>query len=82
MPRFYFPTHDGSRLIDDEEGTDLADAVEARREAVKSLCELASDRFPAADGEAALRLDVLDSGRELLFEVRLALSLPNGRPEG
>lgn len=76
VPRYFFPTHDGEQLYLDDEGIEARDDSEARSQAIKSLCEMASDRFPRALSGQDLRLEVLNEERALVFEINLALKFP------
>jgi len=76
VPRFYFHLRDGGQLIDDPEGTELADAEHARTEAIKAAREIlgAAIRYgiePASDAIA-----VVDSQGQQIMVVSLAEVLP------
>lgn len=49
MPRFYFDTHDGDRLTEDDEGLDLDGIEQARKEAIRALPDLVRDTLPNGD---------------------------------
>jgi hypothetical protein len=49
MPHFYFQFRQGETLIEDDEGQVLPDLAAAQNEALKSLCEIVSERVLAAD---------------------------------
>ncbi len=80
MPRYFFPTHDGEQHIVDHEGVEVGSDSEARSQAIKSLCEMASDRFPKAVEGRELRLEVLNEERSLVFEISLGLKFPPPNP--
>ena len=47
MPRFHFDIHENGRFIPDEQGHDLMDEDEARKEAVLTGASIARDVFVA-----------------------------------
>ena len=66
MPRFYFHTEDGRRLLD-REGVDLPDLDAARRQAVRALGEILKDRSDEFWADGALRMSVCDEDGLTLF---------------
>ena len=59
MPRYFFHTSDGGR-DEDEVGVELADAVAARREAVRYSGSLVHDDPDILDANSGLRVEVVD----------------------
>lgn len=71
MPRYYFHTRDGQRDHDDI-GVELADAAEARREAVRFGGGLLGDDPDIISNENGLRIDVIDEAGSLCFAIVIA----------
>ncbi len=72
MPRYFFDTSDGNRLIPDGEGIEMQDFEAAKAEAQKSLADIAKDALP--DGEQrSFVVSVRDESGQVV--VRAALSL-------
>ena len=70
MPRYFFHSEDG-RLELDKVGTELADAGEARREAVRFAGALLRDRSQALWEGTRWRLLVTDASAMILFTVEV-----------
>lgn len=49
MPRYHFDVTDTGRLTRDEEGLELPNLQEARKEAVAALADMAKDELPDGD---------------------------------
>ena len=60
MPRFFFNIRNGSGFTEDEEGRTLADAEEARREALKGARDLIADEAKQGRIDLAGSIDVTD----------------------
>jgi hypothetical protein len=79
MPRFFFDTNDGDRILRDEDGSDLAGIGEAKAEAVKALAEVARSGLAGGDYRE-FAFNVRDEGGHTVFRARLTLvieSLPD-----
>jgi hypothetical protein len=73
MPRYFFDLRDGRGLVDDEEGSELTELAEAKREALGTLLGMASDALP--DGRLGeLSLTVRDD-TGTRFTARLTLEI-------
>lgn len=74
MPRYYFDTHDGDRLIRDDTGIELEGEREAELEAANGLAGIAVDAVPRGryDGIAIAVRD--ESGRDL-FKMKLVFEV-------
>jgi hypothetical protein len=73
MPRYFFDFKDGRGSVADEEGSELTDLAEAKREAVGTLLGMASDGFPNGQlGELSLTVRD-DTGTR--FTARLLLEI-------
>ncbi|MFJ6322183.1 MULTISPECIES: DUF6894 family protein [unclassified Rhizobium] len=72
MTRFYFRTRDSESVLDDDQGQDLPDLLQAVDEARRILAEMAADDIPKKNGE---RLFVEVAGRDRIAVVRLALTM-------
>ncbi len=72
MPRYFFDTSDGDRLIPDDEGIEMQDIEAAKAEAQRALADIAKDALP--DGEQrTFVVSVRDEAGQVV--VRAALSL-------
>ena len=71
MPRYYFDTHDGNRLVPDEEGLDLDNIEAARMEAQRGIATMAGDVFP--DGDHREIVVTVRDGSGPVLRVRLLL---------
>lgn len=82
MPRFYFDLHDGEHFTPDPQGVDLPSAEVARREATRTVSEIAAQEIPADGPRRLFRIVVLDASRMIISEVRIDFyatqSLPGG----
>jgi hypothetical protein len=79
VPRIYFDTNDGDRIIPDEEGYDLAGIEEAKAEAVKALPDMARDGVPGGDYREFV-VDVRDAAGHRVLRARLTLVI-EGLPD-
>jgi hypothetical protein len=75
MGRFYFHLAIGNQLIPDEEGEDLPNASEARREAVRSAREILAEAIRHGQPPQDALVIADDAGRTL-DTIRLASVLP------
>jgi hypothetical protein len=72
MPRFFFDTFDGNKLVSDEAGLELESVEIAKAEAQKCLPEMAKDALPDGNHRAFV-VNVRDEAGKVM--VRMALSL-------
>jgi hypothetical protein len=72
MPRFFFDTFDGNKLVSDEAGLELDSVEIAKTEAQKCLPEMAKDALPDGNHRAFV-VNVRDDAGKVM--VRMALSL-------
>jgi len=67
MPRYYFHIKNGTDLIEDPEGSDLASAEHARSQALKSARELWADAIKSGRSLAADAVVIADEHGGLTF---------------
>ena len=68
MARYFFHIKDGVHLVKDEEGTELADAQEAHKQAIISARELLANAIRSGQPLQADAVVVADEhGTELIF---------------
>ena len=72
MPRYFFDTYDGNRLISDTVGIELQNVDMAKVEAQKALPDLARDALPDGDQKTFIISVRNEAGQVVL---RAALSL-------
>ena len=65
MPRFHFDIHENGRTIPDEDGRDLANESDARKEAVMTGAAIARDAFVAGSAQRVV-IDVSEDGAPVL----------------
>ena len=75
MPRYFFDSRDGDRVIRDDEGIELDGIETALDEATRALRDLAKDAIPKAT-RRELAIEVRDGSRPLIrgslwFEVQV-----------
>ena len=68
MPRFFFHTESETRTTD-EEGMELADGLEARRQAIKSCGEMVRDCPQAFWGSRPWSVTVTNAEGLILWEI-------------
>ncbi len=71
MPKFYFDLYDGDLFAPDSVGVELSDVHEARREATRTLSEIASQEIPDDGPKRLFRIVVLDENRAIISEARI-----------
>jgi hypothetical protein len=76
MGRFYFHLAVGNQRIPDEEGEDLPNASEARREAVRSAREILAAAIRHGQPRAPDAIVIADDAGRTLDTIRLASVLP------
>jgi len=74
MPRYYFDYEDGPGEVHDDEGVDLANLEQARKEAMSAIYGLAKEKTPAGD-RRDFRLAIREEGGPVLMVVSLSLSV-------
>lgn len=72
VPRYFFDTDDGSGLVADEEGQDVAGLDRMRLLALDALPDIARDIIPDGD-ERVLSVRVRDESGTYVFEAFLSL---------
>ena len=74
MPRYFFDTDDGEKLIRDEVGVDLNTLEDAKHEAMCALPEIAETVMPDGD-QRDFVITVMDEHRQPLLRLKLALTV-------
>jgi hypothetical protein len=74
MPRYFFDIEDGTIVMRDAEGSDLADLLAAQREAAETLVEMSRDVFRVRD-HGRLSASIRDDTDRVLLTVSLTLSV-------
>jgi hypothetical protein len=69
MPKFYFHIVDGTELIEDPDGSELADLETARAEALQSARHLLADKVRAGQVVDGQRFEIRDADGHLLATV-------------
>lgn len=70
MPRFFFHIVDGDKVIEDPDGSELANLDTARAEALQSARHLLADKVRAGEVVDGQRFEIRDGEGELLAVVR------------
>ena len=65
MPKFHFDVHENGRVIPDEDGQNLANENDARKEAVMTGASIARDAFVAGSAQHVV-VDVREEGAPIL----------------
>ena len=73
MPRFFFHVHDG-RAVLDEEGTELPDFDQARREAIRLAGQILDNEAPNLELAEDWHMDVTDESGLILFRLDFTLT--------
>ena len=73
MPHFYFDTHDGSLLVRDAEGYELADIQAARNMAMAALPDMARDHKTADNDRRDFIVDVRDEDHRVVYTACMSL---------
>jgi len=74
VPRFFFDLYDGE-VTTDKRGLELPDSAAARREAARTLSEIALDEFPGNGSHKDLSIVVRSSLDIELFRVTVRLTV-------
>lgn len=72
MPRYFFDTFDGDRLIADSEGIELPDLEQVKAEAQRALPDLARDGLPDGDQKTFI-VSVRDGTGQVVLRAALSL---------
>jgi hypothetical protein len=70
MPRYFFHVCNGTGLVEDEEGQEIADEETARTIAVKEARELMSEEMRAGELNVASFIEVQNEKGEYLFTLQ------------
>lgn len=73
MPRFYFDFHNGTSRIDDEEGVELEGLETGRREALRTLGEVAREALSKGD-EQTLRASIRDANGRVAYTATVTVT--------
>jgi hypothetical protein len=73
MPLYFSDIFDGTRLLRDEEGTELPDREAARREATGVLLDIARERLPDGNGRN-FTADVRNETGQVIFTATVSLT--------
>ena len=76
MARFYFHLQDGGNLVEDADGTELADVDAARQEAILAARDVLSDAIRAGRKKVPQAFVIADEAGRKLDVVPLAAVLP------
>lgn len=71
MPHFYFHIREQGHLIPDEEGMNLRDLKEAKREALESCLDLVRNRVHGHHRVDGLRIEIVDAGGTIVDSVNV-----------
>jgi len=71
MPRYFFDMQDGPKTAYDNEGVNLANVRDARREAIETLAQIARDELPLGRDPRSLAIHVADSRHRGIFVARV-----------
>jgi len=77
MPRYFFDTCDGERLVADSEGMELTSLEAAKLEAQRTSAEIARDALQG-DDHRTCRVIVRDDAGQVLLRVALTLVVEHG----
>jgi len=72
VPRYFFDTFDGDRLITDSEGIELPDLEQVKAEAQRALPDLARDVLPDGDQKTFI-VSVRDEAGQVILRAALSL---------
>ena len=72
MPRYFFDTYDGDRLIRDDDGLEMQDLKAAKAEAQRTLPEIAKDALPDSD-QRTFVVSVRDEAGQVVLRAALSL---------
>lgn len=66
MPRYFFDVTDTGKTFPDDQGTEFANLEQARREALRTIGEIAKDKLPDGDDREFLICIREESGVPLM----------------
>jgi hypothetical protein len=72
VPRFFFDTFDGDRLVPDEEGLELEDLEAAKLEAQTTLPHIAKDKLTDSN-KRVFMVSVRDESEQVVMWVALTM---------
>jgi hypothetical protein len=72
VPRYFFDTYDGNRLITDPEGIELPNLEQVKAEAQRALPDLARDALPDGDQKTFI-VSVRDEAGQVVLRAALTL---------
>jgi hypothetical protein len=76
MGRFFFHVVEGAKLLTDEEGADLRDALEARQMAIRAARELLADAIRGGKNRIPEAIVIADEEGRAIETVPFAIVLP------
>ena len=71
MPIYHIHVHDGVRSTRDEAGHEFENDAGARREAIRALCDIATDEVPRNGDRKDISVHVTDDDGQPLFSARI-----------
>lgn len=81
MARYHFHIHNEGGFIEDEEGLELADLQEVRREALKGIRSMLGEQLSNGHLDLRGRLEVADAAGDAVMTIRFADTVePGGEP--
>jgi hypothetical protein len=80
LPLYYFDIHDGTFRLDDD-GVECADFDAVRREARRTLPEIARDILPEDGDHHTITVRVRDENHETVYTATLSFNGLSSRPE-
>ena len=81
MARYFFDLHNGSGLTRDEEGRELEDNNEARREALVGMRSVLGAEVANGSIDLDGRMEVLNENREILFTIPFSDAVAVNQPK-
>ncbi|WP_296617176.1 hypothetical protein [Sphingomonas sp.] len=81
MARYFFDLHNGSGLTRDEEGRELEDNDEARREALVGIRSVLGAEVANGSIDLDGRMEVLNENREILFTIPFSDAVAVNQPK-
>lgn len=81
MARYFFDLHNGSGLTRDEEGRELENNDEARREALVGIRSVLGAEVANGSIDLDGRMEVLNENREILFTIPFSDAVAVNQPK-
>lgn len=75
MARFFFDVDDGTTLLRDEEGTELANEHAARDEATRAMGKMARDYLPKGAPQQTIIMCVRDEEGQPILQLALCFAV-------